>query len=39
MNYLFSGSTKAMLDYEFLNGRPPGDLHSGVRLRLQTMFP
>jgi hypothetical protein len=39
VSYFFSRNTKAMLNYEFLNGRAPGDLRSGVRFRLQTLFP
>ncbi|HEU4752298.1 MAG TPA: porin, partial [Armatimonadota bacterium] len=39
VNYYFSRTTKAMLNYELLSGRAPGDMRSGIRLRLQTLFP
>ena len=39
VNYFFSRNTRAMLNYEILNGRAPDDIRSGIRVRLQTVFP
>ncbi|MBI3912176.1 MAG: porin [Armatimonadetes bacterium] len=39
LNYYFSRLTRLMLNYEFIGGRPPESIRSGLRVRLQTLFP
>ena len=39
VSYLFSKNTKGMLNYEFVDGNAPNNQGSGLRLRLQTLFP
>lgn len=39
LTYRFSPSVQALLNYEFLDGTAPGNTSSGLRVRVQTLFP